>query len=296
MRKMLDLHMYIQVNLCAAVPNSNYSLEIMVRSNSALLITYSLSQWPVPFQSMNSPSFFWDKAERLYESSVAYYAYIASKKNYGLLATEILSFKDSDRVVTGSVRDVVFGCGDNNHNSVHGKFGEILGLTATDLSVVSQLHSITKRKFSYCLGNASDPSSEGNLIIGEDAHMIKLVGIRVGLQFLDIPSRNVTLDSGTIYTFLPPEVYGKLLAAISQTMKRFKVQPIPPRRIGRLCYIGSISKDLNGFSTMTIGFLENDELVLERWSIFIQHEFAIFCLAFLPSGGPNEPGIIGSMA
>ncbi|XP_043714959.1 probable aspartic protease At2g35615 [Telopea speciosissima] len=249
--------------------------------------------------------------------------YADNSYSYGFLATEILSFRDSQGGVMATVKDVVFGCGLNNHNKVQGQFGGILGLAATQVSLVEQLAFITKPQFSYCLGNASEPASQGNLIIGEDAHIsgfntpfivedgfykVNLVEIKVDSQSLDIPqgvfgpSKNVIIDTGTVYTFLPPEAHEKLAEAISQTMKRFKVKPIPPKREGELCYTGRIGKDVNGFPTMTISFLGNAKLVLERWSIFVQKEYTTFCLGFLPTSLFStdddliKPSIIGSMA
>ncbi|XP_042486348.1 probable aspartic protease At2g35615 [Macadamia integrifolia] len=244
-------------------------------------------------------------------------SYVDKSYSHGYLAKEILSFKDSEGDVMDTVRDVTFGCGFNNHITVGDLFDGILGLAEIDLSLLSQLRSITKPKFSYCMGNISDPSSKGNLIMGEDSHIsgfstpfnnddgyyrIKIAVIKVGSLSLDIPRGafnpygNVILDSGTVYTFLPPEVHDLILTAISKAMERFEVQPIPPRQIGELCYKGSIGEDLNGFPTMTIRFKGNAELVLERWSIFIQVDYSNFCLAFLPTDGRNEPSMIGTMA
>ncbi|XP_043714957.1 probable aspartic protease At2g35615 [Telopea speciosissima] len=237
--------------------------------------------------------------------------------SYGFLATESLSFKNSKGEVTGTIKNMVFGCGINNHNSVLGPLSGVLGLAATPLSLVTRLHPTTQPKFSYCLNNASDPSSKGNLIVGEDSHIsgfstpfifdqgcyqVFLVDIKMGSKSLDIPRKvfgstgNVILDSGTTYTFLPPEAHNKVVDAISQTIKKFKVRQFASTRKGELGYSGSIGKDLNGFPTMTINFLGNAKLVLERWSIFIPEGNSAFCLSFLPNSGPNEKSVIGSMA
>ncbi|XP_042492996.1 aspartic proteinase CDR1-like [Macadamia integrifolia] len=229
----------------------------------------------------------------------------------GLVAKDALFFRNPG----GSVvrKNVVFGCGIHNQVSAHGLLGGILGLAATKVSVVSQLGG---RKFSYCLGNSSDPSSKGNVIIGEDAHIagfttpftfyksyqVYPVEIKVGSKSLDLPPwafgapASVMLDSGTAYTFLPQVVHDKIADAISQTLKSFKVQPIPPPIPGLSCYNGNIGRDLNGFPTMTIRFRGQAELVLEKWSIFIPKGEDSFCLAFAPAVGRNSESLIGGMA
>ncbi|XP_042493978.1 probable aspartic protease At2g35615 [Macadamia integrifolia] len=229
----------------------------------------------------------------------------------GIVAKDALFFSNPD----GSVvpKNVVFGCGIHNQVSAHGLLGGILGLAATKVSVISQLGG---RKFSYCLGNSSDPSSKGNVIIGEYTHIagftthftfyksyqVYPVEIQVGSQSLDLPPwafgapANVMLNSGTAYTFLPQVVLDKIADAISQTLKSFKVQPIPPPIPGLSCYNGNIGRDLIGFPTMTIRFRGQAEFVLERWSNFIPRGEDSFCLAFAPAVGRNSESQIGGMA
>ncbi|XP_043714960.1 aspartic proteinase CDR1-like [Telopea speciosissima] len=242
--------------------------------------------------------------------------YVDGSYSNGFLATEFISFANSNNGIKTTLRNVAFGCGVNNNLSAKGQVGGVLGLVADELSLVSQLRSITKPKFSYCLGNASDPSSKGNLIIGEDAHIsgfttpftfyslyqVYVEDIKVGSQSLNLPPGalgppgNVILDSGAVYTFLPPKVHDKLADVISQELKRFNVRPIPPKILGWICYRGRIGRDLNGFPTMTISFKGHAKLVLERWSIFIQEGNSTFCLAFAHTSGPNKPCVIGSNA
>ncbi|XP_042493968.1 aspartic proteinase CDR1-like [Macadamia integrifolia] len=154
--------------------------------------------------------------------------YVDGSYSYDIIATDALLFRNPDGTVVP--KNVAFGCGINNHVSAQGKLSGVLGLSATEMSLVSQLGGNTHQKFSYCLGNASDPSSKGNVIIGGDAHIagfmtpfafdnlyhVNPVEIKVGSQSLPLspgvfgPPGNLILDSGAVYTFVPPEVYKKL--------------------------------------------------------------------------------------
>ncbi|XP_042486349.1 probable aspartic protease At2g35615 [Macadamia integrifolia] len=240
--------------------------------------------------------------------------YVDGSYTNGFLGTDsiMLTNPDGSRVAL----EVTFGCGIDNNNSSQGHLPGVLGLSATNLSLVSQFKSDVPQQFSYCLGNASDPSSKGNVIIGpyaetsgkttpitfDNHYHVNPIEIEVGSQSLNLspklfgPPGNVILDSGTIYTFLPPKVYKKLSDVISQTIKSFKVTPIPPPRPGMSCYSGNIGRDLNGFPTVTIRFQGEAELVLERWSIFINDGKERFCLAFASTGGSIKRSIIGAMA
>ncbi|XP_042505793.1 probable aspartic protease At2g35615 [Macadamia integrifolia] len=240
--------------------------------------------------------------------------YVDGSYSYGFLGIDSVLFTNPDGSTVASY--VTFGCGINNKFSSQGHLAGVLGLSATNLSLVSQLQGDGPQQFSYCLGNASDPSSKGNVIIGpyaetsgqttlftfDNLYHVNPIEIKVGSKSLNLspkvfgPPGNVILDSGTIYTFLPPKVYRKLAHAIRKSIRSFKVHSIPHPRPGMLCYKGNIGRDLNGFPTVTIRFQGNAELVLERWSIFINDGKERFCLAFASTGGSIRRSIIGTMA
>ncbi|XP_042488177.1 probable aspartic protease At2g35615 [Macadamia integrifolia] len=159
-------------------------------------------------------------------------------ESFGYLASKSIGINSDGGVETTNM-NLVFVCGINNNKfMLHDKSAGVLGIAAMNLSIVSQLSSISQPKFSYCFSNLSDSSSRGNLIFG-DAHIsgfttplifdrfyyLSLNGISVGLKKLNIPqgtfdrkdsnsdsdlgsdssSGGVIIDSGTPLTILAKE-------------------------------------------------------------------------------------------
>ncbi|XP_042479453.1 aspartic proteinase CDR1-like [Macadamia integrifolia] len=244
-------------------------------------------------------------------------------ENFGYLASDSLAFINSDGGVEVTIMNLVFVCGiKNNKFMLQDQSTGVLGLAAMNLSIVSQLSSISQSKFSYCFGNLSDPSSRGNLIFG-DAHIsgfttpfvfdhfyyLSLIDISVGSQKLNIPSGTfdrkdsdsslgsggVIIDSGTPLTILAKEGYNELIDELSVYLLRFKCYSVPFAKSNRFCSYGSFIRDLNGFPTVTFHFKDNANLVLGKWSLFTQVEEDVFCLNFLPSDS-TDVSVIGNMA
>ncbi|XP_043700590.1 aspartic proteinase CDR1-like [Telopea speciosissima] len=239
-------------------------------------------------------------------------------ESFGNPASESLAFINSDGGVEETVMNLVFVCGINDKFIIGDQSAGVLGLAAMNLSIVSQLSSISQPKFSYCFGNLSDPSSKGNLIFG-DAHIsgfttpfifdrfyyLNLIGISIGSERLNIPpgtfdrkdsgSGGVIIDSGTPLTILAKEGYNEVTDELSVYLMKFKCNPVPFAKSNRLCSSGNFIRDLNGFPTVTFHFKDNAKLVLGKWSLFTQVEEDVFCLAFLPSDS-TDVSVIGNMA
>lgn len=229
-------------------------------------------------------------------------------ESFGLLGRDSFTFNTTEGVLH-SAPDVAFGCGVSNDMKFMQKTQEgVLGLAAGNFSMISQLRPITQEKFSYCLGNLSDPSSTGNLILGEDAYTfgkmttplqqdffyyVTLVDISIGSQRLEIPpgtfardpsgDGGVIMDIGTILTVLDPVGYNIFGLALTAKLKAYRCFQISdPLKRKRFCYMGDFIKDLDGFPTVTFHFKDDADLVLERWSVFSKMIDGIFCLAFIP--------------
>nr|GLL38758.1 aspartic proteinase nepenthesin-1 [Ipomoea trifida] len=167
------------------------------------------------------------------------YAYGDYSTTQGTMASETFTF---DNKV--SVRNVAFGCGDDNEGTGFSQGAGLVGLGRGPLSLVSQL---TEPKFSYCLtaidggDSGGDTTAKSTLLMGSLAgikpgkygkvvttalvknplqpsfYYITLKGITVGGTRLPIPessfkldsdgSGGMIIDSGTTITYLEGKAF-----------------------------------------------------------------------------------------
>ncbi|XP_021668888.2 aspartic proteinase CDR1 [Hevea brasiliensis] len=244
--------------------------------------------------------------------------YVDGLPSVGVLATEQLVFQNSDGG-TNAVPDVVFGCSHENGNYKDRRFTGVFGLGNEITSFVTQMGS----KYSYCIGNITDPNYRYNhLVLGDGANIegystpievigghyyITLEGISVGEKRLVIDYSNafsweekrkrVIIDSGTAITWLAENVYraldNEVRSLLDAVLKPF-------RRESFLCYKGSVSQDLFGFPMVTFHFSGEADLVLDSESLFYQATADVFCMAVRQASayGNNfkDFSVIGLMA
>lgn len=166
------------------------------------------------------------------------YAYGDYSTTQGIMASETFTF---DNKV--SVRNVAFGCGDDNEGTGFSQGAGLVGLGRGPLSLVSQL---AEPKFSYCLTaiDGGDSSAKSTLLMGSLAgvkagstekvvttplvknpsqpsfYYITLKGITVGDKRLPVAesafklnsdgSGGMIIDSGTTITYLEEEAFSAL--------------------------------------------------------------------------------------
>lgn len=246
------------------------------------------------------------------DQCVYHQTYLGGPSSRGDLAREQLVFRTSDEG-TVTVPNVVFGCGHENGKFRDENFAGVFGLGSQLISVVSRLGSA----FSYCIGSLFDPDyryhklilGEGAIIEGDSTPMriinglyyITLEGISVGEKYLEIdrdrfswPQRSgdSVIDSGTTVTWLEPGAYRALSDEVKGlfegVLRRVERKPL------RLCYQGSVHRDLVGFPAVTFHFAGGAELALEPESLFYEAG-EVFCMAVAPSDIKGL-SIIGLMA
>lgn len=249
--------------------------------------------------------------------------YVDKTNSTGVLGIDSFAFIPHNDHVEPSdntlVQDVVFGCGRENHN-MNGEYTGILGLGASDISLVSQLGT----KFSYCIGNMSDPHYTYNhLTIGDGAitsqgyttpmeihnghYYLSLEKIMVGEKMLDIDSKvfkrrgnvGVMIDSGATYTYLTRDAYIVLSAEVERLMDGVMRRVVYPGHEDALCYKGVLGRDLKGFPGVTFRFSGEVDLVLGVESMFKQGKNEYVCMAVRLSeanGLHDGLSLIGLMA
>lgn len=240
----------------------------------------------------------------------------------GTIAREQLVFETSDEGIV-ILPNVTFGCGHNiQTRQSGGNWTGVMGLGTGIASLARQFGS----KFSYCLGNISDPFYNYNhLILGEGAELegystpfetfdghyyVTLEGISIGEKKLEIDpdvfartsdGGGVLIDSGSTDTTLAYEAFTSLAYEISSFMDGILTRSRDEDRRWELCYNGVVTRDLVGFPVVTFHFAGGAELVLDPESLFHQRTEDRFCMAVDPDSLGNDyvvtpTNIIGVMA
>ncbi|KAF3452723.1 hypothetical protein FNV43_RR03156 [Rhamnella rubrinervis] len=222
----------------------------------------------------------------------------------GTMATEQLVFDTYDEGKV-AVPNITFGCAHVIQTGLkRGSWAGIMGLATGFRSLARQFGN----RFSYCLGNISDPTYNYNhLVLGDGADLqgystpfetihghyyITLEGISIGETELQIDLRvfartsdggGVMIDSGTTFTFLAKDAFVLLANEVTNLMdgivNRVKGNNIHP---GELCYNGVVTRDLVGFPVVSFHFAGGADLVLDPASLFYQRTMDTFCMAIGP--------------
>ncbi|KAL0425514.1 UNVERIFIED_CONTAM: Aspartic proteinase CDR1 [Sesamum radiatum] len=234
----------------------------------------------------------------------------------GDLATETITLGSTTRENV-SIPNVIIGCGHLDQGAFGVDASGIVGLGGGKVSLIIQMGSSIKGKFSYCLvpffGKNVKPSK---MSFGDEAvvsgggvastpivartpktfYFLTLEGITVGNHRLDLDldldlsssslngskashqEGNIIIDSGTTLTFLPSDLYDRVIRAVkSQTKLR---QITDPQGLLNLCYLsrGNVAE----VPKITVHFRGAD-VELKPINTFVKTTQASLCLAFAPA-------------
>lgn len=204
---------------------------------------------------------------------------------------------------------VIIGCG----RKQSGAFSDgaapdgLMGLGPGDLSVPSLLAKagLVRNTFSICF----DDNHSGTILFGDQGlvtqkstsfvplegkfvtYLIEVEGYLVGSSSLKTAGFQALVDSGTSFTFLPYEIYEKIVVEfdkqVNATRSSFKGSP------WKYCY-NSSSQELLNIPTVTLVFAMNQSFIVHNPVIKLfseNEEFNVFCLPIQPIH--EEFGIIG---
>ncbi|KAK2971942.1 hypothetical protein RJ640_004962 [Escallonia rubra] len=219
----------------------------------------------------------------------------------GNYALEDLTFVTFDEKAT-TISNMLFGCGHAVENFSDEQARGVLGLGAGPTSVTKQIGS----RFSYCIGNISNPEdTDGQLIIGDKAiidgnltqldvykgfYYLTLQGISFGDKPLDIDPKifqrnregrgGVIIDSGMTLTILDELAFGPLKNEVQNFIDGLNLEHHSTELLP-LCYKGFVSQDLIDFPAVTFHFAGGADLVLGTENLFLSHipAYGSFCLA-----------------
>ncbi|KAF9662028.1 hypothetical protein SADUNF_Sadunf18G0010500 [Salix dunnii] len=219
-------------------------------------------------------------------------AYVDNSSSAGIYATETISFNH----LRYDFKNILIGCSDQVSGDSDGQSG-IMGLNRSPISFSSQTANIYNNLFSYCI--PSNPESTGHLTFGgkvsndvqfspvtktspSSDYDIKMTGISVGGRRLLIDASAFkiasTIDSGAVFTRLPPKAYSTLRSLFREMMKGFPLSH--PDIFLDTCY------DFSNYSTVAIPsvsvfFEAGVEIDIDVSGIMFQYPGSkVYCLAF----------------
>ncbi|XP_027174649.1 aspartyl protease UND-like [Coffea eugenioides] len=236
-----------------------------------------------------------------------YYTKYLAGDTRGFLGRDSIVFKpfyDNQSTIDNGV----FGCARKSSDFL-GKYNGVLGLGTFKVSLVSQVgaRKLGPRKFSYCIGNLSDPFYKDNvLFIGENIkfdgqtaplylegghYAVNLEGISFGGRLLDIDKKllwrsdathtgGAIIDSGSSVSFLQSIAYYKLEETILDFIgdKMERSDDISSEGVLRLCFKGNLYRDFQDFPLVTFHFENEATLNLGVESLFTLLQPNLTCL------------------
>ncbi|KAK3199724.1 hypothetical protein Dsin_023139 [Dipteronia sinensis] len=210
------------------------------------------------------------------------------------------------------IESFLFGCGTENKGTFGLEAG-ILGLNQEKASIVSQTAQKYKKIFSYCLPSLA--SSTGHLTFGSQTpapanikytklvaqkspyYGLDLIGIGLRGTKLNIPESIFTtpgtiIDSGAVYTYLPPVAYTTFRDAFRVAMSAYPWIPGPTARI-ETCYDFSKSTSV---TVPEISFFFKDGTVvgIPGKSSLVTENSKLSCLGFQEYYPNDKQSIIGN--
>ena len=215
------------------------------------------------------------------------------------------------------VKNVIFGCGHDNGGIFEEDASGVIGLGGGPVSIIKQLDSAIKGKFSYCLipysnnntnqtskihfgthANIAGPNVVSTPLIKKDPstfYYLTLESMLVGkhnvsTQFTLSPKEgNIIIDSGTTLTYVPVEFYVDLIDAITKVIGNGNVER--PILDFDYCY-----KNLNLDRVPSVTFrFTGADVVVPPENMFFETEMGVSCLALTFSREDGFP-IFGNLS
>ncbi|KAJ6354794.1 hypothetical protein OIU77_005402 [Salix suchowensis] len=230
-------------------------------------------------------------------------AYVDNSSSAGIYATETISFNH----LRYDFKNILIGCSSQVSDDSDGQSG-IMGLNRSPLSFSSQTANIYNNLFSYCI--PSNPESTGHLTFGgkvsndvkfspisktslSSDYDIKMTGISVGGRRLLIDASAFKIasiiDSGAVFTRLPPKAYSTLRSLFREMMKGF---PLSDQDIFLdTCYDFSNYSNV-AIPSISVFFQDGVEMDIDVSGIMFPVGSKVYCLGFAELD--EEVSIIGN--
>ncbi|KAK7373066.1 hypothetical protein VNO80_06462 [Phaseolus coccineus] len=233
--------------------------------------------------------------------SVQYASYNTTSS--GFLFEDKLHLESDDRhALQNSVQaSIILGCGRKQTGLyLQGASPDgVLGLGPGNISVPSLLAKagLTRNSFSICLGE----NESGRIIFGDQGHatqhstpflpingeftayMVGAESFCVGSLCLKETSFQLLIDSGSSFTYLPSEVYQKVVKEFDKQVNAARI--ILPNTSWDYCYNAS-SQELINIPPLKLAFSRNQTLLFQN-PIYTgpasqEQDYTLFCLPITP--------------
>ncbi|KAK6934839.1 Xylanase inhibitor, C-terminal [Dillenia turbinata] len=250
------------------------------------------------------------------------YSYGDSSFSDGDLAADTITFNStSGRSV--QFPKVTIGCGRSNGGTFSNKTSGIVGLGGGPLSLVSQLKSAISGKFSYCMAPLSKSDVITKINFGSNAvvsgsgavsiplvdkdpdayYYVTLKGISVGTTMVpykssssnnvnaDVDEGNIIVDSGTVLTFLPSDMYSEVESVLDKAIGGKRSDS--PIGFLKLCYNVEDGNELN-IPIVTVHF-DGGDVQLHPVNTFVRITDDLVCFTMVPASEGLVP-IYGNLS
>ncbi|KAI5683515.1 hypothetical protein M9H77_04743 [Catharanthus roseus] len=188
----------------------------------------------------------------------------------------------------------LFGCGHENDGVFPVKSAGLLGFGPQLDSFISQLEI---HKFSHCMNPfrsragrisfgteavVSGPGVFSTPLIIDGNYYVKLHGVSVGTRnYINNNDIKIVIDSGTTFTYLPPQLQSHLEALLRNQIRE---RPVPNQGQYKLCYSDSLR--IPDIPKLKFHFAGAAEVQLYPSTIFVRAPNSSLCLSILPTRGP----------
>ncbi|KAH0457347.1 hypothetical protein IEQ34_012662 [Dendrobium chrysotoxum] len=218
----------------------------------------------------------------------------------GTLIQDTLTFSSD------TIQNFRYGCGHNN-SGYFGQVAGLLGLGRGAVSIISQTAQLYNNVFSYCLPSGSNAIGYlelGNSVPGvkytpmltnpnlPSYYFLKLIAISIGGTRLDFSPAGTVLDSGTTFSYLPPNAYSALRNIFRKEMTNYPMAQ--PYFNLDTCY------DLTNYPKVEVPdivLIYDGEVnaYLDGMGILYEVSRSQMCLAFVGNNDDSEVAIIGNV-
>lgn len=240
---------------------------------------------------------------------IYYLVYGSGESSSGIVSVETFSFP-SDRKVHESIKGVVFGCANNQKGQFRSSVTGIMGMSRSPLSLIGQMSSKSRHRFSYCLPPINSHIKTTLLRFGSDVkgrdlrktsflnhidynYRVHLLDISIAGHRLNLPTgtfpTGCMLDIGCGVSYIETRAYNEVVRVLMMHLNRFNLTRITAGSLteGELCY--RLRWGFSNYPNMTFHFQG------ANFEIGPQNLFHVtkdrFCLAML---GRDNVTILGA--
>ena len=222
------------------------------------------------------------------------------------------------------IKDVVFGCSNDNQNFAFNSISGILGLSYSPDSLATQLGKSINKRFSYCFPYSYSPMTLNSVLrfgndikksqlarrtpfvrettmSGANHYHLNLLDISVGRRRLGFPQgtfflkRNGTggcvIDSGSVLSFLDEKLYWAVMGEFEARFRRIGLERVRNLTVGfHLCY-RHVEVNFDGYDVgLTFHFEGADFEVDPKYVYFYNKKEMYFCVALMSFRGKTIIG------